>query len=230
MNKLKLLYDVAKTLQDKEEIKGTLQATAEKNQAQIFCFANEFAHNLQTGATKAKISTLVDCDGKKAKHESYTEFDLGSHKHPMFHSFKGHMHSHGHGHGHCHRHHGFKPQGVKAKLNGLMTIINILNQIKITEQNDKSLLLSFDTADMPEEMQQVFREHMERHHRHDGQSGEQPRFMQELGHITTTSLEFSARINQKHEIEKVEIMVKAKCEDAPEKTNLSGKAELNLVW
>ena len=55
---------------------GVLTAEAQKDRVNIFTIRNEFDKNLQTGLTKAKISTEIDYEGKMVKHESNTEFTL----------------------------------------------------------------------------------------------------------------------------------------------------------
>ena len=226
MNRLKLLYDVVKTMKDKEEVKGSLQVNGEKNQVQIFSFGNEFARNLQSGATKAKISTQVDYDGNKVKHESYTEFNVqdGSHQ-PMFPGFKGHMHHHRHGHGH--KPGDLTPRGFKDKLNRITFVLSMLNQITITEQDDKSVLLGFAASEIPAEMKQVLQEKMLQHQ--NAQAEHQHPFMHEFADAANSSFEASVRINRNHEVEKVLLAIAGKRAAAPE-TGLSLKAELNLVW
>lgn len=110
MNKIKLMYDVVKTMKEKELINGNLTVEGTKDQVQFVRFANEFQRNLLTGDVKAKISTQLDVEGKKVKHESSTEFTLNHNRQGMFHHFGMHMHEH-------HRlHHSGQGHSFKDKL------------------------------------------------------------------------------------------------------------------
>ena len=79
MSKIKLLYDVFKTMKDKEGFNGDVKIEAIENEKKVFSLSNEFSTNKETGTTKAKISTEVDYEDNKLKHESTTEFNMKDH-------------------------------------------------------------------------------------------------------------------------------------------------------
>ena len=60
MSKIKLLYDVFKTMKDKEAFNGDIKIEAIENEKKVFFLSNEFSTNKETGATKAKVTTEVD--------------------------------------------------------------------------------------------------------------------------------------------------------------------------
>lgn len=245
MNKLKLAYDVVKTMKDKEIVKGSLKVEGQKNQVQVLNVANEFERNLLTGETKAKINTQVDYNGNKVKHESYTEFNVqdchgphghhglhghhGFHGHPGFHGFKGPMHHPGCGH--FEQMNEMKNGGFKEKLNRLSFMLGVLNQIKVTEQENKSLLLSFSSSDLPDEMKQAIQEKISCHQALHGQSEHPHHFMKDLFSLENRTCEFNVQINPKNEVEKVVITMDGQQENNPEETlTMNLRAELNFAW
>lgn len=129
MNKIKVLYDVFKTMKDKELFKGNVQVEAAKGENKVFSFSNEFEVNTKNGETKAKLNVDLDADGKKVKHESNSEFNIKDCPHHKFH--KG-MHMHHHGmHGHC---------GLKGKLSKVTFVLNLLNNVQIEEREEKYII------------------------------------------------------------------------------------------
>lgn len=73
MNKIKVLYDVVKVMRDKDAYNGVIEAAVSKDEVQVFRFNNEFSKDLAAGWTKARITTVIDHNGKQIKHESTTE-------------------------------------------------------------------------------------------------------------------------------------------------------------
>jgi hypothetical protein len=55
MNKLKFLYDVVKTMQAQENLKGSLLVEATKEQTAIFTLESQFAKNLVAGEGQSQI-------------------------------------------------------------------------------------------------------------------------------------------------------------------------------
>jgi len=239
MNKIKLMHDVIKTMKDKEVIKGTFKAEGRKDQNAIFGCNNEFEKNTVTGQIKAKINVEFDCDGNKVKHESTIDINTKKcHEHAHHnHDFMKHMHEHHHG-----REFG---GGFKEKLNKLAFALNILNSIKVDEQQDKSVLLSLSLNEIPEEIKQAFkqrheamcqqregmfqqregmfqqREGMHQHHA----------FMKELHSIAEPNIELNVRISKNSEIESIVLSINGKQNgENSEAHDVNGRAELNLAW
>ncbi|WP_407312791.1 hypothetical protein [Desulfosporosinus sp. SB140] len=227
MSKLKLMYDVINTMKDKEAIRGTLNVEGIKDETKIVGFVNEFEKNLSTGETKVKINTELDYNGKIVKHESQTEFtSLGCHGHHRHHGFMKHMHHHRHG---CiEGHDDLKCAGIKEKLTKLAYILNILNQIKVDEKEDQSVLVSLNLSDIPDEVKKVFQERMSQHpmpehHEHHG-------LMKELFSLQKPEIQFNLWISKAKDVEKIIITIEGKQDNDPNDSHeLTFKAELNLL-
>ncbi|AFM40126.1 hypothetical protein Desaci_1087 [Desulfosporosinus acidiphilus SJ4] len=161
MSGVKLLYDVINTMKDKEVISGTLKVEGTKDQSKIIGFQNEFVKNLTSGETKVKISSELDYDGKKIKHESQTEFTLPGCRRHMHHGFMKHHH-HFYHHGECgiEGHENLRNIGIRGKLAKLAFVLNVINQIKMEEQEDQSVKLSLNLKEIPEEMKKAIQEKM----------------------------------------------------------------------
>jgi len=215
MNKIKVLYDVAKVMRAKDSLSGTINIAAAKDTAEAFRFVNEFSKDMVSGKTIAKISTVVDHDGKQIKHESTTEFKQNS--------------DHGDGHHWCTRHPGFHHHhsgrhgiGLKGKLDRLIHVLGALNDMKIVEQDDKSLLLSLDLTGIPEDMREAFREIML--HKHHG-----PECLNGTHAIEKASLE--CKISKNYEVEIITASVQGKLvEDNEQNHDVVLNAAIRFTW
>ncbi|HBW38994.1 hypothetical protein [Desulfosporosinus sp. BICA1-9] len=227
MSKLKLMYDVISILKEKEVISGIFQAEAKKDQLQLVSFTNEFEKNLSSGETKVKISTELDCDGKKVKHESQTEFTMqdccAGHRH---HGFMKHMH-------HTHHDNGqnngdLKCGGFKGKLTKLAFVLSIFNQIKVDEKEDKSVFLSLSLNDIPDDIKKTFQERcsqgkMSEHHQHHG-------CIKEFCALKDPKIEVKVWIKKTREVEKLVVTVDGKqVNELNENHDMSLLAELRLT-
>lgn len=195
MNKIKVLYDVARVMREKDALGGTINIVATRDAAEAFRFTNEFNKDFVQGRTTARITTVADHGGKQVKHESTTEFILDPEQ--------------GEGRRWCRKHHGFHSihcgihgSGVKGKLDRLLYFLGVLNDMKIVEQEDKSLLLSIDLKDIPEDLKEGLRERIT--HRHPGQEY----FMNGAHSIEKASLE--CKINNKYEVETITAWLQGK--------------------
>lgn len=131
MNKIKVLYDVFKTMKEKELFKGNIKVEAAKGDVKVLSFSNEFETNTKNGETKTKLNLDLGAEGKKVKHESNSEFNIKDCPHHKFH--KGmHMHHNGHG---MHEN-----GGIKAKLSKITFVLNLLNNVQIEEKEEKSII------------------------------------------------------------------------------------------
>jgi len=95
MNKIKLLYDVVKTMKEKEVFEGRLNVEGKKDEISVLSLVNKFAANHQSGDVKADISLEVDCQGNKVKHESSLEFNKKCCPGHLHHQFKHDASDHG---------------------------------------------------------------------------------------------------------------------------------------
>jgi hypothetical protein len=235
MNKIQLMFDVVKTMKEKESFQGTLKAEGSKDQVKIFGVDNEFARNTVTGATKVKINTEYDYDGNVVKHESNTEFNLKDF-HPQMHpGFHRHMQMHGQPGGPgafpFHGHPGIHGGGLKVGLSRIGFLLHVLNNIKLEEKPDQSYVLSLSMNELPEDFKQMMHERMNqeefREHFEHGMHG----FIKELHTVENPALMVNVIVSKKYEVEKIslEFSGKRKDENNAEQV-LNMKAELSLTW
>lgn len=233
MNKIKVLYDVVTTMKSKETVKGKVEVEAKKDNEKIFGFENEFERSNETGYCKAKINSEVNCEGRSVKHESSTEFTMrDSQDH---HGFMRHMH-----HMHKHQHRGMGVGGPKECLNRIGFALGLLNAIKLEENDDKSLLMTLNLKDMPEEMKKVLHEKMETarssedHHKFEDFEGQEHSahcaFMKELHGIAAPEIEAKFWINNNKEVERITITANGKGNEETGGHTIDLIAELNMIW
>lgn len=230
MNKIKLLYDVVKTMQAKETLNGVAKVAVKKDQANIFSMQNEFAKNTATGQTKAKICTELDYEGKKVKHESTTEFSMPESDHDRHHEFFKHMHM-------MHQMHHQGPTccgGIKGKLAKLSLALGLLNSLEVVEQDNKGTLISLNLNELPEEMKACIRErmqHHENHHQHEHEHEHHGHgFLKEFFTMEKSNFSFKAFVNKNYEVEKMLVTIdgtKEGQENAPCAMQLQGEIALN---
>lgn len=187
MNKIKVLYDVLKTLKTKEVISGILTANIQKDQTTIFSLTNEFTKNVVTGQTKAKINTELDYEGKSVKHESATEFTVPFGK-DRFHGGMPSRH-----------HHGGRCGGVRGRFSKLVFALDFLNALEVQEQQKNTLVLSLESANLSDDVKELVRERLSHAGAHHARHG----FMQEGCTIEQLDFTVTAFITKSYEIEKV---------------------------
>ncbi len=193
MNKIKLLYDVARVMREKEAWNGTVIISGMKGDEEAFRLENNFSRDLMSGTGKAKITSVVDHGGRRLKHESTTEFE-GHQKHGT---------GGQEGRTHCafNPHHGCRHGlGLKEKLDRLVAIMGALNDMQVVEQKDKSWLLSLDLKNIPESMLEHL--HAKMPNKHLGHRG----FMPDSPALASGSLE--CRVNSQYEVENIIVNVK----------------------
>ena len=227
MSKIKVLYDVFKTMKDKEIFNGDVKIDAIVGEKKVLNLSNEFSTNKETGTTKAKISTEVDYEENKFKHESTTEFNMKDHFHHH------HLHHHGeHGmrmHG---KHHGFTNGGnLKNKLSHVTFMLGVLNKIKLQEDADKTLL----SLDLKEIIKEVKEMHQELHDKACEEmkenKGHHHAILKELTEMEATDATLEVWINKSNEVEKVEVLANGnKNIELNNQCKASFKLLLNLAW
>jgi len=190
MNKLKVLYDVVKTLRDKEVINGVATVEVQKDHAKIFYIKNEFEKNLVTMETKANIISEVDYEGKKVKHQSTTEFTNHCPGNGMHHKLFRAMN---HGGGKC--------GSIKAKLTKLSFVLGLLHNIKAEEQADKTTLVTLEMTQLPEDIKILIQEKMS--HAESYHNQRQCCFMKECCCIEKGKFSFAMSVNKNYEIDKI---------------------------
>ncbi len=196
MNKIKLMYNIAKTMKEKTLFQGSLQVACVKDQTTVFQMDNEFSKDLSSGLTKANIKTEMDCEGKSFKHESSTEFTHTEGCHRRGHFFKG-------GHPHFH-HRDCGHLGPKGFFSKLTVALDLLNRIKVEEQPDNTTLMTLEIDELPAELRELKAHFMEKHHHHHEQ--EQPThhhghcLAKELHGLENPRLTLIATINKNNEL------------------------------
>lgn len=219
MNKIKLLYDVVKTMKEKESVSGSLQVEGEKDRTRFLSLANDFHKNIATGDIKAAIRSEVEVAGQKVKHESTTEFNLAAlreSKHEKPENFPPFLRHHRHS---C-RPHGV---GIKRKLAALGFFLNLLDDLQIVEQEDQALLLTVRNVEIPEDWKTAFREK--------AQQAATPEPLQQFTAVDKVGASCSIRINAAKEIENIVFSLTGEAKDRqnePHPFALNG--ELKLTW
>lgn len=229
MNKIKVLYDVVKTMKDKDFFNGTLSVEGRKDQVKIFGFNNEFEKNITDGQVKAKINLELDHEGKKVKHESSTEFNMHNLHGHCHHGFMNHMRFH-HCHGHQHNHmEGMKRCGIKEKLTKFTLLLNILNSIKIEEQKDKSLLLALSFDEIHEDIKKIIHEKLQHKKMH--QNDDVHCAVKEFSCMENPNASLNILINKNNEVEKIALKIDGKQKDELNEIHqMNLNAELCLAW
>jgi len=222
MNKIKVLYDVFKTMKDKEVFKGDISMEATKGEVKVLSFSNQFETNAKSGETKAKLNIDLDAEGKKVKHESSSEFNIKGCSHHKFH--KGmNMHNHGmHGH-----------SGIKDGLSKITFVLNLLNNVQVEEKEDKSVI-SLELKEVFKEIKDMHKDFhkgiddekiLEYHKKmHEGTNRDfhkHHEFIKELLCSEQSNAVLKIYANKSNEIEKVEISAKGE-------NTINGS--LDLVW
>lgn len=213
MNKIKLLYDVVKTLRGKDVLRGVATGQVQKDQVRVFYVKNEFEKNLLTSKAKANITTEVDYEGKQVKHQSITEFTNCCHD-GRPHKFFKHMHSGGCG-------------GLKQKLTKLAFALNLLNNLKAEEQSDKSTFVTLEITELPDDIKALLQDKMssaDSCHNHGSHC-----FMKEFCSIVKGNFSLAMSVNKDNEIEKLVITFEgSQLNEQNEQHSLSMNAELLL--
>ncbi|SHK54852.1 hypothetical protein [Desulforamulus aeronauticus] len=194
MNKIKLMYNVAKTMKEKTLFQGSFQATCVKDQATVLQMDNKFSKNLSSGLTKATIKTEMDYEGKSFKHESSTEFTHTEDCHRRGHFLKGrHPHFHHRDCGHF---------GLKGFFSKITVALDLLNRIKVEEQPDNTTLMTLEIDELPAELQALKTQLMEKHHHEQEQPTHHHRhcLAKELHGLENPRLTLVATINKNNEL------------------------------
>ncbi|SHK04999.1 hypothetical protein SAMN02745975_03527 [Geosporobacter subterraneus DSM 17957] len=222
MNKIKLMYDVVKTLKQKEVFKGTLKAEVRKDRTEVFSLEKDFEKDTVSGQGKSKIVTVLDYEGKKVRHESSTEFNLQDCYGGKHHDFIKGMHKYHHGEAKC--------CGFKGKLSKLAFLLNVLNDMEVQELDDKGVMLTIHIDEIPEDLKNAIKEKM--NHKREHYRGEHEACcMKDFCFMEEINLSIKIQINKNNEINKVILSANGKqMNETEEGKEVSLDASLNLVW
>lgn len=230
MNKIKLLYDVVTTMKEKELLKGSLKVEGSRDNVKIFGLDNHFEKSLPDGRTKAKVCLEMDCEGKKVKHESSTEFELPGCQGHRRHSLMSHFHlCHGRHHSQAGDCEGIKCGSFKEKLSRLAFVLKMLNSIKVEELEDKSIMLSLDFDEASGDMQCLIREKLQQHKKIH-QCDDFACAAGEFSGMEILTGKLNVFINKNNEVEKVVVTVDGKQKDGHDEPHgMNLRAELSLI-
>ncbi|CUH95277.1 hypothetical protein P22_1347 [Propionispora sp. 2/2-37] len=216
MNRIKLLYDVMKTVKTKEMVTGVWQAQIEKDRVTIFSIQNEFEKNLSTGQTKAKITAAVDYEGtmdRRGRHAEETGGRTFKERHHGFHNHRHHWHDH-------------PREGLKARFNRYLFALSLLNNLQLEEKEDVTII-SLHARDLPEDMKQMLYGKIDRllaHHRHSYDL---------VNECAAEYLDIIIRIdiNKNCEVKKISLSTAEISKDVQAgQFNFKAQAELSLQW
>ncbi len=216
MNKIKVIYDAARKMRDKDSIKGTLKAEALRGQDKILDHSCSFERNGQSCKVKGKTMLEADCDGKKMKLENTIDLQKEGC------SGDKHFHIRHAVHGGC----------MKGGLGRITAILGILSSIKLEEKESGSALLSLQAADIPEDVKSHIHEMLKQcheHHKPEEGGKEHHMCMKELHSMENMDFTLKLLINDSKEIEKVTVALTGENKDEDnEKQQLKLEAELCL--
>lgn len=217
MNKIKLLYDVVRTMRDKEKVEGILTAQVRKDKEEVFSLRNEFGKN-SSGEAKTKVSCELNLDGSRIKRESLTEF-----------STPGDCHHHGGLLGKLFHHHHARHAccGIKGLFSRIAFVLGILNSLQVEELDKAGAVVSLNLSDLPEEMRILLREKMNKkqtRHPHCG-------FLAESDALESLDGVVVLIVNKEREIEKITVNLDGRVQDAAgEPHNLAASVEAQFAW
>jgi len=216
MNKLKLLYDVVKTLKGKEAITGLLMVEVQKDQTKIFSLQNEFNKNMLTHHVKAKLSTELDYEGKAVKLQGNSEFTMP------------HCSRHGKHSGRQFHHHNEKlHQGrFMGKLAKLAFAFSVLDALQATKQDDGTFVLALNANDLPEEIKIRLREKIARFSAHHAPHN----LMKECDAIEQLNFVTNMFINKNYEVEKIAATLTSTRTNEQSEHDLNAQIELSFAW
>lgn len=221
MNKIKIFYDVFKTMKSKEVFNGTLIAEAVKGQKKVFSIENTFEKNKKRGFKKVTTNSEVDCEGKKIKLQN--SFELEGCECKGHECFMKHIHAN-------HK----DNSNVKDCFGKITFALGILNSLKVLEQQDKSIILSLQPDDMAEDLKAAFCEYIKEcceKHKCADEDNCKHKFMKEFHSMEKTDFNFKVFINSKSEIEKVSIEIHGAMKDVKnKKIDVKINAEVALNW
>lgn len=221
MNKIKILYDVFKTMKSKEVFNGTLTAEVVKGQKKVFSIDNTFEKNKKSGFKKVTTNSEVDCEGKKIKLQN--SFELEGCECKGHECFMKHIHAYHKGN-----------SGVKDCFGKITFAFGVLDSLKVLEQQDKCVILSLQAGDMSEELKAAFCEHSKEcceKHKCADEVNCKHKFMKEFCNMEKTDFSFKVFINSKSEIEKMTLEIDGAIKDENDgKSDVKISVEVALDW
>lgn len=191
MNRIKLLYDVARTMKNLEKIEGVLQVKVHRDEDEVFSLRNAFEKNA-AGKARTTVSSALNLDGKKVTRESTTDFDLSGPCHHGPGMLRRMFHGH-HGEGRC--------CGVTGFFSRLSQAFGILNSLEVEEKGDGTATVSLQLSEAPLELRTVLVEKLQYKHDCLAQHG----FLRECHQVETLNGALEMTVNKDRAIESITI-------------------------
>ena len=217
MSKLKLLYDVVRTMKAKGQVDGVLTAQVQKDREEILSLRNEFGKDA-TGEGKAKVSWEFHLDGGKVKRESLTEFSMPGGCNGR-HGLLGKLFRH-------HRHHS-ECCGVKGVLSKISFALGILSSLKTEEKENGTAVISLDLSEVPEELRNMLREKANQRHACHGHCG----ILAEGDSIEMLEGVLLLTVGKGREIEKLTVNLNGQVHNPENEPHiLAASADVQFAW
>ena len=142
MNKLKLLYDVARTMKNLEKIDGVLQVNVRRDQDEVFSLRKKFEID-EAMRNRIEEAPGPDLDGGHGMRGRDAEFGFPGHWGP----------GHAMAHRMFHRHHDARGgRGIKGAFTRLSFLFGILGSLKIEEKENGTAVVSLNLSEIPEDL------------------------------------------------------------------------------
>jgi hypothetical protein len=222
MNKLQLMYDVIKTMKEKNGFQGTLKAEGSKDQVKIFNVDREFAKNAASGAVIVKTAARFDYEGKTLKRESNTELnlkDFDETKHPGLMRL-------------MRWRHGMHFDGLQGGLNRFSLLLHLLNSMNLEEKEDQSYVLSLNQDGVPQELREIMDDKLNSQKLGSYfENSPLQELIEKIHSIKEPRFKLNLVINKNHEVEKMVREFSGKLKDennAEHQWNI--KTELSMAW
>ncbi len=215
MKKVKLLYDVARTMKNMAKIDGVIRVDVRKDQQAVFSLQNRFEKDA-AGKVTANVSSKMNLDGEDLTRKSTTEFILTG------------------DHGPCmmwkslHRHHGAAGfGGIKGVFHRLSVALGILGSLKVEDQPDGAAVISLALSDIPDEITTHLREKMQQRHavHADFCCLHGCRDVELLNGLVVLT------VNEQHAIDKLTVNLDGRTQDTQSRAYaLAATAEVQFAW
>jgi len=215
MKKIKMLYDVAKTMKNMAKIDGVVTIEVKRDQKEVFSLRNTFEKN-EGGKVKANISSKMNLKGEDLSRESTTEFTLTGDHGPckMWKSFHGH-------------HSATESHGIKGVFHRLSIALGILSSLKVEDQPNGSAVISLDLNEVPDEIKAHLRDKMLHKHAHHHDFC----YMGGCRNVEMLNGLVVINVNENHVIDRLTVNLDGKAQDEESGDHtVAATAELLFVW
>lgn len=214
MNKIKLIYDIARIMKNQEKLGGILQVKVRKEQEEVFTLQNEFEKDF-AGKGKMAVAMQLDLDGRHVSRQSTTEFDLPG--------------GCCHGAGGLRRFfHGRQEEcgGFKGFFSRLSLAFGVLNSISAEEGENGAAAVSLNLVDLPDEMRACLKEKMQQKAAHCSRHG-----FPECGEVESLQGRLVVSVNEGRRMEKITFKLEGSMQDAERGLlPITADGELLFAW